>query len=157
MNEHGRTLSDHPKRIPESGEGAGIPAIPQPSLPGSPRLQGRRLPAILCVRSKSPQQTAARAAGPIFKREQLSGVTKALGCRARPAAAAQCRGVQGFVPLTQQAFLSTACPSKQCSHTLRLETRCLEENCPMPHMWGPFLPRGCKPPERAILVKDHLL
>lgn len=106
----------------------------QPSLLGSPWLQSRRLPAVLWVRSKSPQQTAARAAGPIFKGEQSSGAIAALWRRAHLIAPARCRSVHDFVPLTRQAFLSTACTSKQRSHALRLEARWHEENRPVAHV-----------------------
>ena len=118
----------------ERGRGRNPSNPYSPPPPGSPWLQGRRLPAVLWVGSKSPQQTAARAAGPIFKREQLSSAIEALRRRAHPMAPAQCHSVHGFVPLTQQAFLSVACTSKQDSHTLRWEARCREENHPMLHM-----------------------
>lgn len=79
MNEHSCPWSNHPKGILESREEAGIPAIPTPTLLGSPLLQGRHLPATIWVRSKSPQDAAARAAGSIFSRDSWAAPLKPLG------------------------------------------------------------------------------
>ena len=59
-----------PKMPPgERGRGRN-PSNPYSLSCGNPRPQGKHLPAILCVRSKSPQPAAAGAAAPVCRRGQ---------------------------------------------------------------------------------------
>jgi len=108
VNEHGCPQSLHPKCLPESGAGAGIPAIPTASPAGTP---GR----------KASISLPSSASGAKVPSQQLQGRLRLFADGDRAAA-------RGCVLLTQQAFSSVACTSKQRSHAPWLEGRCLENH-----------------------------